>query len=303
MANETTYTTATEVIDSEYINREVQASIREHSIMMPLMKVVDIGPMSTRTVAFPKSNSLTVSTKTNDATALSNVAWNPTDVTTTVAEYGVRAEVTDMAAESAVMDIGATVANEITRAILENFETAATALLAAFSNTVGTSGSNATAANLLEAVKDLRVNAKSASGNAVGVLHPQQIYDIQSEGFVATSNIGTAHAREDVQRVFGSEPGSGMTKAYVGNFGDLPLLSSGLVTTANSAADRAGGVFVYPGAGMNDAALGCALKWMPRIETQRNIVGGLNSTVYLGVMAYSVVEIEDNYGISVITDA
>lgn len=293
LTNAGTYTTATELINADYIAREVEASIRDNALSLGLCRVVDIGSQPVRVVSFPKNNTYSATTKSTDDTTLANTAYNPTEAQATAAEYGAMSTITDMLQRSAVVDVMAEAAQEIGLCLIDQMETSFSALASGFSNTAGSTGVNATAANLFDAMKTLRVNAKSAAGDRPAfVLHPQQVFDIRSEGVTATANIGTGHAREDIVRMFGP----GTLGAYAGDFSGIPVFQTGLQPTSSSGADR-DGMLITP------RAIGCALKWLPEVETQRALTLGANATVVLGTVAYGFVEIQDSFGVGVITDA
>jgi len=298
LSNGSTYTTAAEIIDSEYISRRVLEALREELTAPNFCTVVDIGAMSTRQVAFPKNNTFSASTKGTDDTLTASTAYNPTEATAAVVEYDVAAIVTDMLAKSSVVDVAEQVAIELTGALATQMQTSFTAMAAGYnggSQKVGSTGVNLTADNMLEAMKNLRANAKSKAGiKPAFILHPQQGYDMSAEGLSASLGLGTAFSRDDIVSVYGAN--ANLLHQFAGTFSGVPIFLDSTCATANSAADRNGMLICQD-------AIGLAVKWMPQVEAQRNISNMSNSTVYLGTVAYVFCEIDDLRGVLVQTGA
>lgn len=300
LTNAGTYTTATEAIDSEYISRDVYQTMRDGSIGFALSRVVDIGAQPTRTVAFVKNNSLSATTKSTDDEVVANTAYNPTDVTVSVAEYAVSVTLTDMLVRSAVYDVASEVAKEISGSLIAAAETAFCALGAGFdgaSQNVGSTGVDLAYDDLLEAIKNLQTNAPGVCAvRPAFVMHPQMIYDIRGEGFEALSNQGNQYAEASkVADLYGAS--TGVLQQYSGSFAGIPIFAHSLVPTANSGADRTGMLIC-------EGAIGCALKWMVELESQRCIASdGANATRWLGTMAFGFGEVEDKRGVELLGDA
>jgi len=300
LTNASEYTTGAELIDSEYISREVYQTMRDGSISLALSRVVDIGSMPTRTVAFPKNNALSASTKATDDVLVANSEFDPTDVTVSVAEYGVSVTITDMLARSSVVDVAAQVAAEIGGALVAQMETTFCALGTGFtgaSQNVGSTTANANYDDLLEAIKNLQTNAPGAcSVKPAFVFHPQAVYDIRGEGFAALSNQGNQYAEAStIADVYGAA-GSVMQQ-YSGSFAGIPIFAHNLIPTSTSGADRDNFLIC-------EGAIGAAVKWLVELESQRCIASdGANATRWLGTIAYGFGEVEDKRGVLILGDA
>jgi hypothetical protein len=296
MANETTSTVLTTQILTELILPQVGEAIREGSVMMPLMKVQSLEGIPTKTASWQFFGAVTTSTIT-EGTALSNATTTMSEATSAVGQKGSKMLLMDLAVESTVMDTPSIVARDLSAGMLDAFESDACALLDDFTNTAGGTGANCSHTYLIDAIYTLKLNAKGlADDRAAFVLHPRQVADVQIEAAGALSNANPGNARL-VNTLLGDTANSKVLSSYVGDFMGIPVFSSGHVALNNSDADRGGALFVV------GEALGAAVKYMPRIEMQRDINNGQPGTAVLGHFSYGVVELRDSLGVSIITDA
>jgi hypothetical protein len=295
MENETTSTTLTNQIMTELIQSYVAEAIREASVMLPLVDVVDIGNVPTKTASWQFAAGATAAAIV-EGTAVANSAWTLTEATATAAQVGVKVELMDLGRRSTVTDIASAVAMDLASACMEKFDTDAAALLGGFSNTVGTSTQDITIANLIAAITKLRIQAKGLANQSAFVLYPQQVADIQTAILSASNGLAPALSREGLAAIMGDTVNSAVLGAQVGSFMGIPVFQSVLVPTANVGEDSAGALFAVK------RAIGAAMKWMPEIEMQRGVSNGQNSDNLLATMAYGVVELRDALGVSIITD-
>lgn len=295
MSNETTSTTLTTQILTELIQAEIGPAIRNGSIMYPLMKIADISMVPTKTASFQFAAGASASAIT-EGTAVSNSAWTLTEATIAATQVGVKVELMDLGVRSTVADIVSVVSQDLAAACMDNFDTAAAALLAGFSNTVGTSGSNLTIAQMIIAVTTLKINAKGLANNAVFALYPQQVGDLQTEVVNASNGLAPALSRENLVAIMGDTVNSAVLSSQAGSFMGIPVLQSNAVPDDASGANSDGAIFCA------GSALGAAIKWMPEIEMQRGVSNGQNSTNILATMAYGVGELRDSLGVTISTD-
>ena len=130
-----------------------------------------------------------------------------------------------------------------------------------------------------------------------GVLHPQQILDLQAGS--GNTPGGVLTSLSSMSPYFGNDgfDAGGILKfqrdnAY--NLFDVSIWSTSSVVTANAGADRAGGIF-------NKEAIGFHELWDMRTEMQRD--ASLRATEIVVTGCIGAVEVDDNRGQSVITDA
>lgn len=240
------------------------------------------------------------------ATDLSNTAASTGSVTCTPGEYGVAMEVTDNVSEDSVRGID--VFNWLTGRHLHAITLAMTddflALLASLSNSVGTSGSDLTIAQLISAQQGLRTRGAVAD-TIVYILDNQQVSDIES-ALLATNAAAAIYALS-ADRLIGYAPTAnhGMDASrQVMSFRGMPVFATGLTDTANAGADVVGACFCVS-TGMNDSTgsttFGQAWKRLPRLETDRIVIG--RSTQLVTSARWGCTELQNDSGTSVVTDA
>ncbi len=283
MANEITTDagSAGEMVQTEIVNLAVIEALYAKSIMLDLVTVTDIIGENTKAAEYPAMPKLT-SAGVNEATDLTNTAVNTTSNTITAAENGIMVTVTDLLLTSspATLDL---FASEMGRSLAELMDTDLTALLAALNGgvAVGSSGSNMTDDDLSDAVFTLELANVDMPYNTV--LHPRQYGDLRNDVSSAGGNIFSSEVGNTLAR-------TGKVKELYGAF----LFQSSTVPTANTAEDRAGGMF-------NPLAMAIAFKWRPRTETERD--ASLRGTEIVVTAAYGVGEISDARGVPIVTDA
>jgi hypothetical protein len=172
---------------------------------------------------------------TSDGSAVANTALADGSTTIAVARYSKSYEASDLAriaagglinSEAMAMDAVMTGALTLTNLIAN--------LVDDFSSTVGTSGSDATFSNFLDAITKLEI-AKVSPPYMV-VLHPVQWGDIRKDlGINAGGAVQWTPAAAEAINTKGI--------GYQGELAGVSVFTSAYVPTANAGADRAGGMF------------------------------------------------------------
>lgn len=242
----------------------------------------------------------------SQGTDLSNTSASTGSVTCTPGEYGVAMEITDNVVEDTVagIDVYQMLVNRhlhvIGLAMTDDF----LALLVSLSNSVGSSGTDLSIAQLISAQQGLRTRGAIAD-STIYILDNQQVADIES-ALLATNAAAAIYALS-ADRLIGYAPTSnnGMdVSRQVMAFRNMPVFATGLTDTANASADVVGACFCVSTA-MNDASgattFGHAWKRLPRLETDRIVVG--RSTQVVTTARWGCVELQDGSGTAIITDA
>jgi len=282
MANETTSTTATELIVTEAVNLAVLEALYANMVVAPLILNQDC-PGNTMAAEFPIWNDVSGSvTAPGEATDMTSTAMDPTSATITCAEVGIMTTVTDvlvMSSPASVESIG----KELGRALGVKIDTDITALFAALNgaSAVGTTTADMTDDDLLDAIYQLE--ADNVSGQFYGVLHPIQYSDLRKDVASAGGSIFSADVGNQLAR-----------KGRFGELYGVLLTTSTTCATANTSADRAGALFV-------EDAMAILWKWKTRTEKQRD--ASLRATEVVVTACYGVGEISDARGVPIITDA
>src|SRR5690606_14969612 len=104
-----------------------------------------------------------------------------TAVTGTAAEIAIQATVTDVLELSDIPAAHGARLKQLGRALADKMDVDICALFGGFSTSVGTSGSAATLADILDAIYNIEVNDAAGLGPLVGVLHPLQSHNLRTE--------------------------------------------------------------------------------------------------------------------------
>ena len=164
-----------------------------------------------------------------------------------------------------------------------------------FTSTVGSSGVNVAWSDIIDGKTTLGV--ANASGPMVGLLHPQQWGDLESDALSAgvlpaQTMGGTINASLD---------------SYKGNFLGIDFFTSSRVPLANSSADRAGAIFTRGGVAWADAMMASDgdsnIINLGRGQLERVRQGTYVATSYVMSHVAGVSKAIDGAGVSVISDA
>ncbi len=282
-----TTTTYNDTVYAAIIADMVLDALMAHVVTPPLTKRFDLRNQASKTVNIPKADKFTASGLT-EGVELANTALTTGFATMTAAETGIMATVTDVLEVSDIPAAHGARLRQLGRALADKVDVDITALLGAFSSTVGTTTADLTLANLLSGIFTLE--AADAPKPFVGVLHPVQIADLRT-GLNAAAN---APYKSEGIRAGTNELGPA-GNGYAGEWFGLPLYFSTNVALANTSADRAGAIFSA------QYAIGMVEKWAAKIVPM--YWPPIRGWVLVATAMYGVGEIEDSAGVSVITDA
>lgn len=288
MANETTTTTAAELMFAEWVSAFIVPNLYAFTAAIPHSREEDLTGKPTTTIKWPQAPALSAAA-VNEADAIANTAIDPTSVSATLGLVGIAAEITDLLAESDVLAGVDWYAKQLQQAVEVKVNTDTTALYASFSSSVGATGVDLSETNFLDAISTLE--QASAPGPYVFVGHGVQIGDLRKAvaGLATGSNSkvdqGTRHDSEF------SPKGAGFAFTLYG----VDCYQDGTVATANAGADRAGAMY------SDRFALGYAHKWENRVELQR--IANELGTVIVVSSAKAEAELKDGAGVKVVTDA
>ena len=290
MAQTTTTTLAT-TIPAELITKWIQMEARPFNIVAPLV-FNDILPQGQGVVYVMNKMPTTSAASVAEASDITSTARTTTDASITVAEVGLGTALTDLAKETSRIDgqiekwsksQGRAVAQKLTGDLCGLFA-------ALNSGTgVGSTNVNITVANFLEAWYTL-MNA-NAPGLPRTVLHPRQVIDLFS---VVSASTGTPFAALTELVAKGKLPGGLPSAGFAGELFGIPVYSTSEVDTANRAADRVGAMFV-------ETAMG--LITLRPVTTEIDRDASARETEIITTAVYGVGELNDTYGVSIVTDA
>ncbi len=240
------------------------------------------------------------------ATDLANTAVTTSGVTLTPGEYGVALEVAKNVEEDSLsaIDLYGLLEERMLHVISLAMTFDFLALFPSLSNSVGVSGTDFTVAQGIAAQRNLRTRGADADA-VVYVGENQQANDI--EDALVTQNAAVAVFAMAADRLIGYQPtadhGMGASRQVM-TFRNAPFFTSGLCSTANSAADVVGACFC-PSTAYNDASgattFGMAWKRLPMLETDKIVLGRSTQLVMSARAGFA--ELQDGSGSGITTDA
>lgn len=236
-----------------------------------------------------------------EGTALANTALTDGSSDITVAWYGKTYAVSDLAQVVAANGLIDPVmfAQDAAISVAQTLISLLAGLMGGFSNTVGSTGVDLSAANFVDAITQLEVS--KVSGPLMAILHPQQYGDLRS---ASLSLGGAVQYREDAQALVMSRSNSSQ---YKGNIFGVDVFCSSHVGTANAGADRAGGMFGRGAVAWADAQFPANgdpnIISLGRAAFERDRSGTAGLTNYTTHAFMGAVEAIDAAGVSIITDA
>ena len=289
MAQTTTTTLAT-LVPAEFIAAQVLREARPYNVVAPLVRNERMPQgqgVSFKISQLPTTTAASVA----EASDITAAARTTTESPITVAEVGLSTEVTLLARETSRLQNQLIVwAQSQGRAIAQKITGDLCALFAALNgNTaVGTSGTDITIANFLEAMYTL-ANA-NAPGQRRAVLHPRQVTDIFN---AISASTGTPYSNLPELVRAGRLPEGQPEAGFAGLLFGVPIYVTTEVATANSGADRAGAMFVPDALGFVE---------LRPITVTYDEDASKRSTEVVVTSAYGVGEIVDGYGVPIVTD-
>jgi hypothetical protein len=272
--------TTSSTLDDLFANIIAQArfTAEEQSLMLGLVTQYNIGAQAGKTIQVPKYPAIAAADLT-EGTDMTSTTVSTSSVSITVGEVGAQVLLTDLAAMGAgnpAEELGTVLGN----AIATKMDTDLIALFDGFSGSIGTAGAEITVADLFKAAATLRANKVTGVINAV--VHPYQAYQLKA-------NLTNTFANPNG----GDLQNEAMRNGYVGTIAGINVYESANVSIDGS--DDAKGAVFAP------EALAIAMKRDFQIEPQRdasNRAFELNATAI-----YGVGELDDSFGVEVLSDA
>lgn len=290
MSAETTVTTLTELVNTEVIQPLIMDYAIDAMVAVPLCRQVDLSGKASKVASFPIWDK-DVGADITEATPMTNTALETLDTQVTAAQVGILREMTKLAARVNILGEGgmeAAIARDGGLLLSEMAEDDVVGLFGSITASVGTSGSDLTIANVVEALNKRRTN--KARGVPVMVLDDQQMLDLTTAIAAASGQVFSGGAN---QSVLNAE-----SNGIAGSFLGMQVRYTNLTDTANTAADVVGAIL---NTGVLEASIGFVWLWAPEIDTEINAANA--SKKYGITMAYGCGLINDGASVKIVTDA
>jgi len=294
----TTTTSVTEAIYEELIGG-IDSSLKNLTVMRQLMDVKVIGNQATTKHSFPYVEGLNnAAAPGSEGAATDSQEFTLADAVATAAVKQLAVEVTKMASRSTTSDFKAKLDEEMMKACAQAFDVEAAALVAAFSNTVGSTTVDMSMSTLMAAIAKFDLYAKDHAINPVCILYSQHWHDMINEAIGGTGfGLSQLLSRDQFFNIIGDNPGTSLFGSMRGSIGNCPILVSNNLATMNAGADYGSGIFAAGG------ALGAVVKWETEIDEAPLTAQRKASHQYLANLAYGVIEKRDALGVTIIADA
>ncbi len=282
MANESTSSTLSELYTE--IVAEALFVASERSVMRPLVKnyAISGGGKSVEVPIYATVSAAAVS----EATDLSNTAINPSSVTITASENGIMTTLTDLGRNASPRNVAADIGRLFGEAIAKKIDVDLTALFDGFSTEVNDGTAVLSAANVFNAVAQLRKNGVPTA-DISGVFHPLNAYDLKS-------GLTNTFVGRDTEL-----SNEALRNGFVGKVAGVNIFETS--NMADSSGNNPGTTGDYKGAVFHKDALGLAMMQDLKIETQRD--ASLRADEIVATSVYGVGELHDTYGVELNVDS
>jgi len=282
MANESTSSTLSELYTE--IVAEALFVASERSVMRPLVKnyAISGGGKAVEVPIYATVSAAAVS----EATDLSNTAINPSSVTITASENGLMTTLTDLGRNASPRNVAADIGRLFGEAIAKKIDVDLTALFDGFSTEVNDGTAVLSAANIFNAVAQLRKNGVPTA-EISGVFHPLNAYDLKS-------NLTNTFGGRDTDL-----SNEALRNGFVGKVAGVNIFETS--NLADSSGNNPGTTGDYKGAVFHKDALGLAMMQDLKIETQRD--ASLRADEIVATSVYGVGELHDTYGVELNVDS
>jgi len=291
---------------SVLLDREVGTLLSTYIPLRGSRALIDLSPMAalgSLTLAIPLAGweGLTMSAP-GEITGVSNSALTTAQKTLTIARQVIQLQLSDeiltgSLSSTALME---RVAMSVVTAYENRFNDMLCALFASVSSNVGTSGSDMTLDDYIDAQQTLMI--ADNTDETYAMLHGRQIGDLQNSLRGEGGALSFSQATAEMIALKG--------KGYVGRFLNTDIWLNPRVPTANAGADRKGcmwarGAFGFAEAPHPQQALRGSVNPEFRnpvvVEFERSASSGTNTTV--GAAFVGFVELEDARAVAITTDA
>ena len=274
------------VTASDEILPEVVMAFKKTNVMSPLVWTAT-APVGAASVTFVDMTALASSA----VDAKNETQEQTSDAVATgaheavIAQYVVRADISDLAKAGASYDLVGGVVENLGQACSLKVDALTTALFSGFSQTSGSASNPLTLDQFFDAARMLHAAGAPMPFNYVG--NSKQIWGAKGiQGLIVASSTGTL-ADNPVSATM-------LQNGYVGTLGGVNLyFSEEIAVDGND--DAPAGMFSQKAIGLGVSSLG-----LINIETQRD--ASYRHTEYVATVSCAAVEVMDTFGVYMITD-
>lgn len=277
-------------LPTEHIVATVVQEARPFNVVAPLV-LNEIQPRGEGTTWQKSILPTTTAAGVAEGSDIVAAARTTTRAYTTIAEVGLSTELSKLAEETSRLAGQVLLwAESQGRAIAQKVTGDLCALFPDLNggSTVGTSGTNITVADFIEAMYTL--DNANAPGQKRCVLHPRQVADL----FTALTGSGAVYQNLPELVREGVLPEGQPAAGFVGHLFGVPIYQTTEVDTVNSGANRCGAMFV---------AEAMAFVQLRPVTVEYDYDASRRAREVVVTAAYGVAEVIDSYGVPIVTDA
>lgn len=264
------------------IQQSALFTFNENALLRNLVTNYDLTGTSGLTAQIPvypiSADASTALTEGSDLTTTQTVT--PTAVTITAAEYGQRADITDLMLEASPFDVANDVGRILGDALAQAMDETIVDQFGSFTEAGPGAGAAMTIDHIIDAAADLRT--AKAPVDYVCVLHPKQAIDIKKELANSGGQLSANDLANDVMKTY-----------FLGVVNGVRIFESASLDIDGN--DDAVGAIFHP------MALGMVMKRNLRIATQRD--ESARATEIIATAAWGNAIIKNAYGLKLTSDA
>lgn len=298
MAGESTTTSATEIVNSEWIDPMIGDYMRDVLVVASddVCKVVDVQGKSTKTVAFPVwEKDTAVDIGTEGTTTLSANDLTLAETAVTVAQVGILREPTKllertiMGGEAGLVQYIAEDGGYLCKEMLEDD---CCALFPSITLSVGSTGVDLTIANMIEALGKRRTAKAPPGSSPMFILDDQQTVDFTTALGATTGTLWSGGQNQSAMQSMAKTDGT------LGDFLGAPIRYTNMTDTANAGADVVGALLNVGG---KNPSIGIVVLWMPELDKELNVAK--STRLYAINACWGAGLINDGVSVKLVTDA
>ena len=181
VSNPTDLTALDDIIDSEFISRNVRLAVRTPMTFAGVVKLIDFTQVSSRDYAVPKSSELTAAATLTETDEVDSEAISLSEATIATALVQRSTFLSDQARGASIWDAAAISITEVVNAVRRTLDNDTHALSNSMSNSIGNNAQAMDFQNWSAVVAAFRAQAKFSNGPVAAVMHPAAIRDLHSD--------------------------------------------------------------------------------------------------------------------------
>ncbi len=170
-----------DIVDSEFISRNVRLAVRTPMTFEGVVKLVDFSTVSSRTYAVPKSAELAAASALTETDEVDSAALTITEATVSTALVEQSTFLSDQARGASIWDSAGLAIQEVANAVRRKIDDDVHALATSMTNTIGSNAQAMDFANWSTVLSTFRAQTKFSNGSVAAVMHPDAIRDLHAD--------------------------------------------------------------------------------------------------------------------------